>query len=223
MCGIAGIFHLATAKPVDPTRVRTMTDAMVHRGPDGGGVWTAPGVGLGHRRLAIIDLSTGDQPMTSADGAVTVVFNGEIYNFREVRKELEAAGAVFRTASDTEVILHGWRRWGAACVERFDGMFAFALFDQAAGTLFLARDRLGVKPLYYTELSDGCVLFASELKGITAHPLVRRAPEVTAVEDYLAYGFVPYDTCLIAGVRKLPAGHLLYVTRLPAPPDPGPY
>ncbi len=223
MCGIAGIFHRQTAKPVDPARVRVMTDAMVHRGPDGSGIWTAPGVGLGHRRLAIIDLSTGDQPMTSADGGLTVVFNGEIYNFRDVRRQLEASGAVFRTNSDTEVILHGWRKWGPDCVSHFDGMFAFALYDQASGALFLARDRLGVKPLFYSELSDGCVLFASELKGITAHPLFRRAPEVTAIEDYMAYGYVPDDNCLLAGVKKLPAGHHLTLRRGQAFPQPVQY
>ena len=220
MCGIAGIFHLATAKPVDPQRVRAMTDVMVHRGPDGSGVWTAPGVGLGHRRLAIIDLATGEQPMTSADGGLTVSFNGEIYNFRQLRAELEQSGAIFRTNSDTEVILHGWRRWGAACVERFHGMFAFALYDEARKSLFLARDRLGVKPLFYTQLSDGCILFASELKGLLAHPLVRRAPKLTAVEDYMAYGYVPDDTCLLDGISKLPAGHHLTLKRGQALPMP---
>jgi asparagine synthase (glutamine-hydrolysing) len=209
MCGIAGLFHLTTAKPVDPQRVRAMTDVLAHRGPDGSGVWVAPGVGLGHRRLAIIDLVTGEQPMHSDDGALTVVFNGEIYNFRALRTELEACGAVFRTNSDTEVILHGWRKWGPDCVTRFHGMFAFALYDQDRRSLFLARDRLGVKPLFYTELSDGCVLFASELKGLLAHPLVRRSPDLTAVEDYMAYGYVPDDSSIIAGVRKLAAGHHL--------------
>lgn len=213
MCGIAGMFHLKVAKPVDPQRLKLMTDALVHRGPDGSGVWTAPGIGLGHRRLAIIDLVTGEQPMSSADGKLCVVFNGEIYNFRELRIELEAAGAVFHTNSDTEVILHGWRRWGEACVERFSGMFAFALYDADRASLFLARDRLGVKPLFYTELPDGCVLFASELKGLLAHPLVRRNPELSAVEDYLAYGYVPDDTSIVAGVRKLPAGHYLTLKR----------
>jgi asparagine synthase (glutamine-hydrolysing) len=209
MCGIAGLFHLTTAKPVDPQRVRAMTDVLAHRGPDGSGMWVASGVGLGHRRLAIIDLVTGEQPMHSDDGALTVVFNGEIYNFRALRTELEASGVVFRTNSDTEVILHGWRKWGPDCVSRFHGMFAFALYDQERRSLFLARDRLGVKPLFYTELSDGCVLFASELKGLLAHPLVRRAPELTAVEDYMAYGYVPDDSSIVAGIRKLPAGHHL--------------
>lgn len=209
MCGIAGLFHLATAKPVDPQRVRAMTDVLAHRGPDGAGVWIAPGVGLGHRRLAIIDLATGEQPMHSADGSLAVVFNGEIYNFRALRSELESFGCVFRTNSDTEVILHAWRKWGQDCVSRFNGMFAFALYDQDQRCLFLARDRLGVKPLFYTELGDGCVLFASELKGLLAHPLVRRSPDPTAVEDFMAYGYVPDDASIIAGVRKLSAGHHL--------------
>ena len=220
MCGIAGLFHLTTAKPVDPQRVRAMTDVLAHRGPDGSGVWAAPGVGLGHRRLAIIDLVTGEQPMHGDDGAPTVVFNGEIYNFRALRAELEASGAVFRTNSDTEVILHGWRKWGPDCVTRFHGMFAFALYDQDRRSLFLARDRLGVKPLFYTELSDGCVLFASELKGLLAHPLMRRSPDLTAVEDYMAYGYVPDDSSIVAGVRKLAAGHHLTLRlggRLPEP------
>lgn len=220
MCGIAGIFHRETAKPVDPARVRGMIDAIAHRGPDGEGVWTAPGVGLGHRRLSIIDLATGDQPMLSDDGRLCVVFNGEIYNFRETRAALEARGHVFRTASDTEVILHGWREWGPDCLDRFDGMFAFAIHDAADRSLFLARDRLGVKPLYLTELPDGALLFASELKGLLAHPLVKRVPDFRAVEDYLGLGYVPDDACIVAGIAKLPAGHFLHVRRgrpLPAP------
>lgn len=216
MCGIAGIFHLETAKPVDPARVRTMADALAHRGPDGSGVWTAQGVGLGHRRLSIIDLEGGDQPMATPDERIVTVFNGEIYNFRELRDELEGLGHAFRTRSDTEVILHGWRRWGPRCVERLHGMFAFALYDADARTLFLARDRLGVKPLHYAEVSDGSLIFASELKGLLAHPLLRRRPSEQAVEDYLAWGYVPDDACLVAGVRKLPAGHYL-MTRLGMP------
>ena len=220
MCGIAGVYHLTTAKPVDPQRVRVMTDVLAHRGPDGSGVWTEAGVGLGHRRLAIIDLVTGEQPMHSADDIHSIVFNGEIYNFRELRDELKASGASFRTNSDTEVILQAWRKWGPDCVSRFDGMFAFALHDRASNRLFLARDRLGVKPLFYTELSDGCVLFASELKGLLAHPLVRRTPEPGAVEDFMTFGYVPDDTSIVAGIRKLPAGHHLTLRRgmpLPAP------
>jgi asparagine synthase (glutamine-hydrolysing) len=213
MCGIAGIFHIETAKPVDPARLRLMIDAMPHRGPDGTGVWTAPGVGLGHLRLSIIDLHGGAQPMLTEDESLAVVFNGEIYNFAEVRVELEAKGHVFRTHSDTEVILHGYRQWGEACVERFHGMFAFALFDARAQALWLARDRLGVKPLHYASLPDGSIIFASELKGLLAHPLLRRAPDLTAVEDYMAYGYVPDDACLVAGVKKLGAGETLRLVR----------
>jgi len=213
MCGIAGVFYPATPKPVDPARIRAMTDVLAHRGPDGAGIWTAPGVGLGHRRLAIIDLDGGAQPMHSADQAVTVTFNGEIYNFREVRAALEAKGAVFRTDSDTEVLIHGWEAWGPAMLDRLNGMFAFALHDASRQSLFLARDRLGVKPLHYVELSDGAFAFASELKGLLAHPLMRRVPDIRAVEDFMALGYVPDDACLVAGVRKLPAGHSLFVER----------
>jgi asparagine synthase (glutamine-hydrolysing) len=213
MCGIAGIFHLETAKPVDPDRVRLMTDALAHRGPDGSGVWTAQGVGLGHRRLSIIDLETGAQPMATPDDKLVTIFNGEIYNYRALRLELQAQGHVFQTDSDTEVILHGWRQWGPLCIERFDGMFAFALYDDDAKTLYLGRDRLGVKPLYYAEISDGSLIFASELKGLLAHPLLRRRPSEQAVEDFLALGYVPDDACFVAGVKKLPAGHYLMTRR----------
>ncbi|MBB3980465.1 asparagine synthase (glutamine-hydrolyzing) [Sphingobium fontiphilum] len=213
MCGIAGIFHLEIAKPVDPARVGRMLEAMPHRGPDGDGIWTAPGVGLGHLRLSIIDLAGGAQPMVTDDEALAVVFNGEIYNFVDIRAELEAKGHVFRTHSDTEVILHGYRQWGEACVQKFIGMFAFALFDARAGALWLVRDRLGVKPLHYAPLSDGSVIFGSELKSLLAHPLLRRAPDLTAVEDYMAYGYVPDDACLVAGVKKLGAGESLRLVR----------
>jgi asparagine synthase (glutamine-hydrolysing) len=209
MCGIAGIFHIETAKPVDPERVRRMTDAIAHRGPDGSGVWTAPGVGLGHRRLSIIDLGGGAQPMLSQDGALAVTFNGEIYNFLELRAELEAAGFVFRTDSDTEVILHGWRHWGEACLSRFHGMFVFALYDARQRQLFMARDRLGVKPLHYAQLSDGSVIFGSELKALTAHPALRKEIDLGAVDDFLALGYVPDHSCILNGVKKLPAGHYL--------------
>ena len=213
MCAIAGIFHLATSKPVDPARVGMMTDAMVHRGPDGAGVWTAQGVGLGHRRLSIVDLGGGAQPMLSADAEIALVFNGMIYNFLDVRRDLEALGAVFRTNSDTEVLVHGWRAWGLGMLPRLNGMFAFALFDQARQTLFMARDRLGVKPLHYVTLADGSVAFASELKGLLANPAVRRELNPQAIEDFFALGYVPDDTCWIDGVKKLPAGHFMLLTR----------
>lgn len=153
-------------------------------------------------------------------GALTITYNGEIYNFAELRTELERKGARFVTEGDTEVLLHGWRAWGPALLDRLNGMFAFALHDADQGTLFLARDRMGVKPLHYVELSDGSLAFASELKGLLAHPLLRRVPDVTAVEDFLAYGYVPDDACLVAGVRKLPAGHFLHVQRWQGVPRP---
>ena len=220
MCGICGIFHLSTPKPVDPARIAAMGAAQAHRGPDGEGVWTAPGIGLGHVRLSIIDLAGSPQPMVSADGQAVLVFNGEIYNYRELREELRAAGAQFRTDGDSEVILAAWQRWGVDCLPRLHGMFAFALYDCIERTLFLARDRLGVKPLFYARLSDGSLAFASELKGLLAHPLLRRELDPLAIEDYLAWGYVPDHRSILAGVHKLPAGHSLLLRQeapLPAP------
>ncbi|HEY0113705.1 MAG TPA: XrtA/PEP-CTERM system amidotransferase [Allosphingosinicella sp.] len=220
MCGIAGLFHPDVPKPVEARRVKAMADVLAHRGPDGSGVWTGPGVGLGHRRLSIIDLATGDQPMLSADGTLALSYNGEIYNFREVRAELERLGHGFRTESDTEVILGAWRQWGAECLSRFNGMFAFALYDASQDALFLARDRLGVKPLHYALLPDGCLAFASELKGLLVHPLLRRTPDARAIEDFLGLGYVPDDACMVEGVRKLAAGHYLLVRRGRPVPEP---
>ena len=220
MCGIAGIFHLSTPKPVDPARIERMCAAMAHRGPDGQGVWTAPGVGLGHLRLSIIDLAGSPQPMASSDGRAMLVFNGEIYNYRELREELRGHGATFQTDGDSEVILAAWQRWGPDCLPRLHGMFAFAIYDLSDRTLFLARDRLGVKPLFYAPLSDGSLAFASELKGLIAHPLLRREIDPLAVEDYLAWGYVPDHRSILAGVHKLPAGHSLLLRHdvpLPAP------
>ena len=220
MCGIAGIFHLQTAKPVDEARVRAMADAIAHRGPDGDGVWTAPGIGLGHRRLSIIDLAGGVQPMASEDGQIVLVFNGEIYNFMEVRAELEALGHAFHTHSDTEVILQAWLRWGPDCLAKLNGMFAFAIHDARKACLFLARDRLGVKPLHYAELSDGSVIFGSELKALLVHPLLRRNPDFSAIDDYLGLGYIPDDASIVAGVKKLPAGHWLMLQRGKPLPQP---
>ncbi len=223
MCGIAGIFHIETAKPVDPERVRRMTDAIAHRGPDGSGVWTAPGIGLGHRRLSIIDLGGGAQPMLSQDERIVLSFNGEIYNFQDLRRELQDAGYAFRTDSDSEVILHGWRHWGVECVRRFHGMFAFAIYDAKTRQLFLARDRLGVKPLHYAGLSDGSVIFGSELKALLAHPALRREADLSAVDDYLAFGYVPDHACILRGVKKLPAGHFLLLEQGKPMPEPTEY
>ena len=220
MCGIAGIFHWATPKPVDPLRVERMCDALAHRGPDGSGVWTAPGVGLGHRRLSIIDLAGSPQPMASVDGRAMLVFNGEIYNYRELRRELAGLGAKFATEGDSETILAAWQQWGVECLPRLHGMFAFALYDLPTRQLLLARDRLGVKPLFTARLSDGSLAFASELKGLLAHPLLRREIDPLAIEDYLAWGYVPDHRSILTGVEKLPAGHyrLIEAGRDPAPP-----
>ena len=209
MCGIAGIFHGKTPKPVDPRRVERMCDALVHRGPDGSGVWTDQGIALGHRRLSIIDLEGSPQPMHSADQRAVISFNGEIYNYRELRRELQGEGVQFQTDGDTEVILAAYQRWGVDCLSRLDGMFVFALFDREKRELFLARDRLGVKPLFLAELSDGSIAFASELKGLLAHPLLKRRVDAQAVDDYLAWGYVPDTRSILQGVRKLPAGHFM--------------
>ncbi len=220
MCGIAGIFHLTTPKPVDPARIDRMCAVMAHRGPDGQGVWTAPGVGLGHLRLSIIDVTGSPQPMASSDGQAILVFNGEIYNYRELREELRGGGAQFHTDGDSEVILAAWQRWGPDCLPRLHGMFAFAIYDTVQRSLFLARDRMGVKPLFYAPLSDGSLAFASELKGLLAHPLLRREVDPLAIEDYLAWGYVPDHRSILQGVHKLPAGHSLLLrhgARLPRP------
>ena len=219
MCGIAGIVDLKGRREVSRTLLSRMNETQAHRGPDAGGLHLEPGVGLGHRRLSIIDLATGQQPLFNEDGSVVVVFNGEIYNFQALIPELTALGHVFRTKSDTEVIVHAWEAWGERCVERFRGMFAFALWDRNRETLFLARDRLGVKPLYYAELG-GELVFGSELKSLVAHPAFRRELEPHAIEEYFALGYIPEPRTIYAAARKLPPGHTLAVRRgapVPAP------
>ena len=190
-----------------------MNDAVAHRGPDDDGFHFEAGVGLGHRRLSIIDLSTGHQPLYNEDHTVAVVFNGEIYNYQELVVELSARGHHFRTRSDTEVIVHAWEEWGEACVTRFRGMFAFGLWDRNRETLFLARDRLGVKPMYYTILPDGLLLFGSELKALLAHPDLVRVIEPETVEEYFALGYVPEPRTVFRDVFKLPPAHTLAIRR----------
>lgn len=190
-----------------------MNDSQVHRGPDEGGLHTEPGLGLGHRRLSIIDLAGGRQPMHSADGNVILTYNGEVYNFRELRDELANAGHAFATQCDTEVILAAWQAWGEACVERLRGMFAFALWDRARQTLFLARDRLGIKPLYYAALPDGLFVFGSELKSLKCHPQCPRGIDPTAVEDYFSFGYIPEPKTIHENVYKLEPGYTLTLTR----------
>jgi asparagine synthase (glutamine-hydrolysing) len=200
--------------------LRRMNDSQVHRGPDASGEHFEPGVALGHRRLSIIDIATGQQPLSNEDGSVVVVFNGEIYNYQSLIPELQALGHVFHTRSDTEVIVHAWESWGERCVERFRGMFAFALWDRNRETLFLARDRLGVKPLYYAMLPKGLLLFGSELKSLMRHPQLERELDPCAVEEYFALGYVAEPRSIFRNVHKLPPGHLLVAKRgepLPAP------
>ena len=213
MCGIVGVFDLAGKRPIAQDLVARMNQSLAHRGPDADGFHFEPGLGLGHRRLSIIDLSTGDQPLYNEDGSVVVIFNGEIYNYRELIPELAAHGHVFRTKSDTEVIVHAWEQWGEDCVSRFRGMFAFAIWDRNREMLFLARDRLGVKPLYYARLGDGTLAFGSELKALMLHPAFKREIEPRAVEDYLAYGYVPDPHTIFTGALKLPPGCTLAVRR----------
>ncbi len=218
MCGITGIFDGRAKREIDRALLDRMNESQHHRGPDGGGLHVEPGVGLGHRRLSIIDLATGQQPLYNEDDSVAVVFNGEIYNFQELASELAACGHTFRTHSDTEVIVHGWEQWGEACVTRFRGMFAFALWDRNRETLFLARDRLGVKPLYYAELPGGHWIFGSELKSLLVHPGVPRQIDPLAVEEYFAYGYVAEPRTIFQGVCKLSPGCTLAVRRgAPAP------
>jgi asparagine synthase (glutamine-hydrolysing) len=207
MCGIAGIADVG-GRPVDEGLVRAMASVQAHRGPDGEGFVCRGSVGLGHRRLAIIDLVSGEQPMASDDGAVWLVFNGEIYNYRELRAELEAAGQRFRSRSDTEVILRLYEELGPACVQRLRGMFAFAILDERARRVFLARDRVGIKPLVYAW--DGSrLLFASEIKGILESRTVSREIDPEALADYLTYHYVPAPRTIFRSIRKLPPGSTL--------------
>jgi len=202
MCGIAGVFHFKGAYK-DTGLIESMTEILTHRGPDDTGVYRDGPVALGHRRLAIIDLETGHQPMTSADGAHTIVFNGEVYNFPDLRRELEAEGCTFATKSDTEVVLHAYRQWKERCLDRLDGIFAFAVYSKKDEALFLARDHLGVKPLYY-HASGGRLVFASEIKAIFEDKAVPREIDLHALDATLTYRFAPSPETIFKGIRKLP-------------------
>ncbi|MGE5478450.1 MAG: asparagine synthase (glutamine-hydrolyzing) [Bacteroidales bacterium] len=233
MCGIAGWIDRETT-PIGPGVIEAMTNAIAHRGPDGAGRWDGVAgsgrwrLSLGHRRLAIIDLEGGVQPMVEAGERAVLVFNGEIYNFVELRAELEAAGHAFRTHSDTEVLLAAYLHWGADCVQRLRGMFAFALWDAARERLFLARDRFGKKPLYLWQDGDGALVFGSEIKALLAHPRVPAELDRASVAEYLAWRYVPGPHTLFAGIRKLPPaswamwehGHLTEASYW-SPPDAG--
>ena len=213
MCGITGIFETRERREIPRAVLERMNESQHHRGPDDGRYHIEPGLGFGHRRLSIIDVATGQQPLFNEDGSVVVVYNGEIYNFQELIPELVALGHVFRTKSDTEVIVHAWEAWGEACVDRFRGMFAFALWDRNQETLFLARDRLGVKPLHYALLPDGKFIFGSELKSLLAHGGLPLDIDPCAVEEYFALGYVAEPRTIFRMARKLPAGHTLSLRR----------
>ena len=213
MCGITGIFDTRGRSDISRSVLQRMNDSQLHRGPDEGSLHIEPGVGFGHRRLSIIDIATGQQPLFNEDGSVVVIFNGEIYNYQQLIPELQALGHVFHTKSDTEVIVHAWESWGADCVKRFRGMFAFALWDRNRETLFLARDRLGVKPMYYALLDDGTLLFGSELKSILAHGGLRRDIDPLAVEEYFSLGYVAEPRTIFTQARKLEPAHTLCIRR----------
>ena len=223
MCGLVGIFDTRDRREVSRHLLSHMNETQHHRGPDECGMHIEPGLGLGHRRLSIIDLSTGQQPLFNEDGSVVVIFNGEIYNYQQLIPELVALGHRFRTRSDTEVIVHAWEAWGAECVRRFRGMFAFALWDRNCSTLFLARDRLGVKPLYYALLPDGTFLFGSELKSLLAHGALNREIDPCAVEEYFALGYVPEPRTIFKQAKKLSPAHTLTVRRGAVVPEPVEY
>src|SRR5580704_14756340 len=209
MCGIAGWCYSPSCRiPEDPVLLNSMLSALVHRGPDDEGQYVDGPVALGMRRLSIIDLEGGHQPMSNEDHTVWVVFNGEIYNFRELRRELEAKGHVFSTCADTEVIVHGYEEWGDACVARLNGIFGLAVWDSHRRRLLLARDHFGVKPLYY-HCDGNRLVWASEIKALLADPSIPRRVDLTALDLFLTFRFVPSPFTMFAGIRKLPPGHLL--------------
>ena len=223
VCGITGMFDTRARRDLDRAILKRMNDSQAHRGPDGQGEHHEPGVALGHRRLSIIDVATGQQPLYNEDGSVVVVFNGEIYNYQELIPELQALGHRFHTRSDTEVIVHAWEAWGVRCVDHFRGMFAFGLYDRNRDTLFLARDRLGVKPLFYAVLPNGTLLFGSEFKSLLVHPGLGREIDPCAVEEYFALGYIAEPRTIFTSTKKLPPAHWLVVKRGQPVPEPVEY
>ncbi|HVF26954.1 MAG TPA: asparagine synthase (glutamine-hydrolyzing), partial [Pyrinomonadaceae bacterium] len=211
MCGIAGFVEQLNAGNARESAavLDRMCRVIAHRGPDDQGTLVKDGVALGMRRLSIIDVAGGHQPISGCDGAVTIVFNGEIYNYRELQRDLEARGHRFQTHSDTEAIVHAYEEYGAACVERLRGMFAFAMWDARTRNLFIARDRVGKKPLHYTTTPGGTFVFGSELKSLLAHPEVHAEINPEALDAYLTFGYVPDPLSIFSGIHKLPPGHHL--------------
>ncbi len=209
MCGISGIFNLEVDTPINENLLRYINRVQAHRGPDAEGYYIDKFIGLGHRRLSIIDLGSGQQPLFNEDKSVCVVFNGEIYNFESLVAELSQLGHHFSTHSDTEVIVHAWEEWGTECIKRFRGMFAFALWDQNKRQLLLARDRLGKKPIYYTQTASGQFVFGSELKVLLAHPAVDTTLRPEMAEEYFMYGYIPEPYSAHKNIFKLNAGHFI--------------
>jgi asparagine synthase (glutamine-hydrolysing) len=228
MCGITGIFDTRGSRPVDAGALKRMNDSQHHRGPDEGSLHLEPGLGFGHRRLSIIDIATGQQPLFNEDGSVAIVFNGEIYNYQDLIPELQSLGHVFHTKSDTECIVHAWEQWGEDCVQRLRGMFAFVIWDRNRQTLFMARDRLGVKPLFYALLDDGTLLFGSELKSVMAYQgpggmALKRDIDPQALEQYFALGYVAEPRTVFRQALKLPPAHTLAIRRGEAMGEPRRY
>ncbi|MFL6513845.1 MAG: asparagine synthase (glutamine-hydrolyzing) [Chthoniobacterales bacterium] len=210
MCGICGSLYFDRGQPAGRGLLEQMTGTIAHRGPDGEGFYVSGPVALGHRRLAIIDLNRGAQPMCNEDRTVWIVFNGEIYNFKELTADLVAKGHRFSSSSDTETIIHAYEEYGVGCLDKLQGMFTFAIWDEKDGTLFLARDRVGIKPLYYYQDAKG-LIFGSEIKAILADPRVPREVDPGAIDRFLSYLYLPGDKTLLTGIRKLEPGHYLLV------------
>ncbi len=224
MCGITGLFDTQGRREVERARLSRMNDSQWHRGPDEGALHLEPGLGFGHRRLSIIDIATGQQPIFNEDQSVALVFNGEIYNYLDLMQELRAAGYNFRTKSDSETIVRAWEHWGEDCVQHLRGMFAFAIHDRRRQTLFMARDRMGVKPLHYALLPDGWLLFGSELKSVLAHGGLSRELDPLAIEEYFALGYAAEPRTAFKGAKKLEPGHcVLWKVGQGSEPQPRPY
>jgi asparagine synthase (glutamine-hydrolysing) len=227
MCGITGLFDTRGQRPIDRAALQRMNDSQLHRGPDEGSLYTEPGLGLGHRRLSIIVIATGQQPLFNADKTIAIVFNGEIYNYQSLMAELQGLGYAFHTKSDTECIVHAWDAWGERCVDRLRGMFAFALWDRTKQTFFMARDRLGVKPMYYGVMDDGLLAFGSELKSVLAYQSagvrLNRELDPLAVEEYFALGYVAEPRTIFKQALKLPPATTLLWRRGEPMPQPKVY
>ena len=207
MCGICGIIQ--PKKPVSHSLIKSMCDTIFHRGPDDEGIFIRGNVALGARRLSIIDLVTGHQPISNEDGRIWIAYNGEVYNFPELKKELEKKGHKFRSKSDTETVVHSYEEWGEDFVKKLRGMFAFAIWDEREKKLILVRDRIGIKPLYYTLLKDGTIVFGSELKTLLKYQEIDREIDFEALDLFLTLEYIPAPYTIFKNVKKLKAGHIL--------------